>query len=396
MVFPYCSSCKARKNLCGLGYCPILKSVKQAVPMMRKIEGNVETDTPPGIFVGSYGYPGVLAGPTALFQREIFDYSTERKTLNMEQNISFNSNIYRTASLINVKNPEPKISEYILESASSIKSFEIEFNSNHFSMRGADGADFFDTPVGSTAMISSLRVTGNPKVPRLVDYVHEDYDLKATEAVMNLYKGGFRTEYIQNIVAGGVVGLKNNRKMVPTRWSITATDDMIFKNLKREITKFQWIDDIRVFHGSLLGNRFQIVLIPGPFTFEMLEQWNRGSLWGAGSVAVDYEDTGGRTKYASEITGAYYAARLSVSEYLISIKRQASVLVIRNIGSEYYSPLGVWVIRSGVKDSLNTNFERFDSILNLKKDTNFIISETAKRSKTLNDSEKQRRLIDYQ
>ncbi len=394
-MFPYCSSCKAKKNLCGLGYCPIIQSVKQAVPMMRKIVGKQETDTPPGIFVGSYGYPAVLAGPTALFQRDLFDYSRDKKSMRMEEIISTNSNVYRTASTVNVKKPDVSISEYILESASSTKNFEIEFNSNHFSTHNADNGDFFETPVGSTAMVSKLRIVGNPKIPAVVDYVHEDPYLKATDAVMKLYSEGFKPEYLQNIVAGGIVGLKENRKMVPTRWSITATDDMIFKHLKEEIVRYDWISEIMVFSNTLLGNRFQIVLLPGPFSFEMLEQWSRGSLWGQGPVAIDYEDPKGRTTYASEITGAYYAARLSATQYLKSIRKQASVIVIRNIGPEYYSPLGVWVIRSGVEESFSKGLQRFGSTTEFCKENEFIIPETAKKSRILREQLSQKRLVDY-
>ena len=70
-VFPYCSSCKAKKNLCGLGYCPIIKNLKSSGLELRMVSGEAETDTPPGIFVGNYGYPEVLAGPTALFNQDV-------------------------------------------------------------------------------------------------------------------------------------------------------------------------------------------------------------------------------------------------------------------------------------------------------------------------------------
>jgi Uncharacterized conserved protein len=394
-MFPYCSSCKAKKNLCGLGYCPIIRNVKQAVPAIRRITGIEETDTPPGIFVGSYGYPSVLAGPTALYQRDLFDYSREKRTMNMEEIISTNSNVYRTATSVNVRTPESSISQYILESASSTRHFEIEFNASHFSSRRMEDGDFFETPVGSTAMVSGLRVTGNPKIPQIVDYLHEDPYLKASEAILKLYEKGYKPEYLQNIVAGGIVGVEKNRKMVPTRWSITATDDMIFKQLKREVTQYNWIPEIRVFNNTLLGNQFQVILLPGPFSFEMLEQWNRGSLWGQGSVAIDYESVRGRTTYASSITGAYYAARLSAVQYLKAIRRQASVVVIRNIGPDYYSPLGVWVIRSGVEESFSNQIEKFDTTEDLLRDTEFIIKETGVKSRILKEQRTQRRLVDF-
>jgi hypothetical protein len=394
-LFPYCSSCKAKKNLCGLGYCPIISNLRQISPPIRNISGNNETNTPPGIFVGNHGYPSVLAGPTALFQSDLFDYGKDKFGLGIEKVISLNSNVYRTASRMNVKTTENGFQSYILESASSTRSFEISFNANSFTHHGFERGDFFDTPVGPTAMVSNLKVVGNPKIPRIVDYIHEDPTLKASSSIYKLFRDGFEPEYLQNILAGGIVGVKAERKMVPTRWSITATDDIIFKQIKKEIIYQPWISEIETYQISYLGNNFQIILLPGPFSFEMHEQWNRGSLWGQGSVAIDYEGPEGRKKYADAITGAYYAARLSVVRYLKSIGKQASVIVLRTIGSEYFSPLGVWVIRSSVREAFHGNRIKFNTLEELMKDLSLEIPLNSENSKIVRDMRNQRRLEDY-
>ncbi|MHA1845932.1 MAG: Nre family DNA repair protein, partial [Promethearchaeota archaeon] len=75
-----------------------------------------------------------------------------------------------------------------------------------------------------------------------------------------------------------------------------------------------------------------------------------------------------RKNYASNITGAYYAARKSVCEYLHSIKRQARVLIFREVSGGYVVPLGVWVIREAVKNAMfNANtiiVDNFNDALN--------------------------------
>lgn len=395
IVFPYCSSCKAKKNLCGLGYCPIIKNLKSSGLELKMVSGDAEADTPPGIFVGSYGYPEVLAGPTALFNPDVFDYGKERFGMKLEEVISMNSNVYRTASKMSIRRPDEKFHEYILESASSIKPFEIAFKTEHFSMHGPDTGDFFDTPVGSTAMVSNLRVTGNPKIPKMVDYIHGDNDLKSSEGLFKLFQEGFQPEYLQNILAGGLIGIDHQRKMVPTRWAITATDDILFKELKKDIIHSPWISDIMQFNMNYVGNSFQVVLFPGPFSFEMLEQWNRGSLWGQGSVSIDYEGIKGRTNYASNITGAYYAARLSVARYLRSIGKQASVIVVRTIGSEYHSPLGVWVIRSSVREALKNRPVKFSSNDEFLKESKLGIENAKDLSWIIRNQKRQKRLADF-
>jgi hypothetical protein len=74
----------------------------------------------------------------------------------------------------------------------------------------------------------------------------------------------------------------------------------------------------------------------------------------------DCEFYEGRTNYADETVGGYYAARISILEKLRSLKRQASALVLRFVTDEYTCPLGVWVCREAVKKSF-TNMFIFDS-----------------------------------
>jgi hypothetical protein len=85
---------------------------------------------------------------------------------------------------------------------------------------------------------------------------------------------------------------------------------------------------------------------------------------------TDYEFYEGRKKYASNITGAYYAARKEVCEYLYRIGRQARVLIFREVRGGYVVPLGVWVIRETVKNAMNLtkpmiidNFD--DAVINM-------------------------------
>jgi hypothetical protein len=98
----------------------------------------------------------------------------------------------------------------------------------------------------------------------------------------------------------------------------------------------------------------------------MMEQWQQGSLWGGGKVFSDHEGPRGRRNYASRITGAYYAARLSIAEHLRKIGRNAGITVIRWITNEYWAPLGVWVIRESVKRAMEGKPMVFEDRKSLK------------------------------
>ena len=113
----------------------------------------------------------------------------------------------------------------------------------------------------------------------------------------------------------GTVGVGNSRRLVPTRWSITATDDMIGKRLAASVKDFNWCADHLLYFGGYLGNYFIVMLFPDAWGYELFE-----SLEGHGSFTTDFEGHAGRSGYASETAGGYYAARLAVLEKLSRMK----------------------------------------------------------------------------
>jgi hypothetical protein len=54
----------------------------------------------------------------------------------------------------------------------------------------------------------------------------------------------------------------------------------------------------------------------------------------------------------SPISGAYYSARLAACEYLKNVQRSARVIIIRSISSDYWAPLGTWVIRETTRKAM--------------------------------------------
>ena len=142
---------------------------------------------------------------------------------------------------------------------------------------------------------------------------------------------------------------------MPTRWSITATDDMIGKKLLEKIKNYKWIENYEFFFGEFMGNCYLIVFFPNIFSYELFELYLPGSSWNPGKeikASTDMEDFYGRSSYASNTGGGYYAARLPILEYLEKEKKQASVLAIRIELPSYWAALGVWVVRESVKKTL--------------------------------------------
>ena len=188
----------------------------------------------------------------------------------------------------------------------------------------------------------------------------EDRDASAATALVELYSSGISVDHISRLLSLGLLGKK--RKLVPTRWSITASDDMIGKALKGTVLDNPQLNDYYLFSGEGLGNHFEILLLPRPFSFELIEIWMPRSIWAEeGFIGTDIEDAQPKKNYSS-LAGGYYAARLAVLEHLAEQGRHAAVLAVREISESYWAPLGVWVVRDAARKAMSSVPQRFSTL----------------------------------
>lgn len=322
---------------------------------------NVSGSSPPSVFVGTYNYPKVFVGPMVPPQHgdtSIFDLPEKWVGKNLEDIVNFRLNLIRGIKKISVDNPTGHYIEDLQEMTmgSSPTDSEIQFYKNTAPTISLDGDS---APFGPVGEIKKVKFSSSISV-KTIETSYYDKDLKADEAVVRLYNSGVEISKIQKCFSLGMFGIK--RKLVPTRWSITATDDIISKNLVENILDYDSIDFSLVFHFEHLGNLFSIVIFPHRWLYEMQEAWYSNGVLGFGS---DFEDARG-IDHPPAIDGAYFAAKLAVAEYLSKIRRQAGVLVLREIRPEYAIPVGVWQVREGIRTALKEKpitFEDFDSAI---------------------------------
>ena len=256
-------------------------------------------------------------------------------------------------------------------------------------------------PMTNPAPLKKAILEENPKVEKKVDYLTSDYDVKAATAIKELYKTKIKVDHLQKLLSVGLLGTKIRRRMVPTRWSITATDDTISKHHLEQIRYFSEINQITLFSGDFVGNYIEVLLLPGRFSFEAIEAWKAGNFYAGETTqfAQDFEGFYGRKKYASNITGGYYAMRLPTTEHLTKIKRQATVFVFREIRKEYYAPLGVGVVRETTRRAFQNQPKHFDTIDEAFKDMqtriNLPLDIIKQKSWTLKEYGKQKSLKEF-
>jgi hypothetical protein len=331
----------------------------------------IEGPSPPDVFVGQYGYPRVGVGPLVP-PRGSEETSSVLASVDdlvaapIEDVVAARSLLFHTrqSSPVRVRRTPPRILDLAREVALSTRPVDTEVQLTKAPPAGlATRLDPFAAPMGPGVEAERGRVIGQPLVPRRVDALVGDTDATATTAARELYGSGVGEDHILRLFSVGLLGKGATRRLVPTRWSITAVDDILSKGLAEGVRVMQELGEPRVHSSVLKGNHFHVVLLPRRWEFEMMEAWLRGSLWAAGDMTVvDREGHKGRSDYARNVTGAYYAARLAVLEYLNAIQRQASAVVYREVTEEYWAPLGVWVIREGVREAMRTPGVSLDTI----------------------------------
>ena len=324
--------------------------------------------TPPSVFVGRYGYPKVKAGPMMPpihGDTTILDKPEMWLGKSLEEIVNYRLSLVRGVSTVNVHNISEKYVESLQEVAMTNKSVESEATFEKVPITDLEqekdlGLDTDSVSFGPVAPLKSFKTSSSISVDQRIEDVYYDKDLPAAQGIINLYQDGVEISSIHRVLSIGMLGLQKNRRLVPTRWSISATDDVISDDLIKKIETFYIIDLFKVYKHAHLGNYYSIILIPDEiWSFEMQEAWydnNSGNM----QVGVDFENANGLDHYPS-IAGAYFAARLSVAEYLFKAKRKAAALVLREIHSEYVMPVGVWQVREGIRRAFEGQAEEIEN-----------------------------------
>ena len=324
--------------------------------------------TPPSVFVGRYGYPKVKAGPMMPpihGDTTILDKPEMWLGKSLEEIVNYRLSLVRGVSTVNVHNISEKYVESLQEVAMTNKSVESEATFEKVPITDLEqekdlGLDTDSVSFGPVAPLKSFKTSSSISVDQRIEDVYYDKDLSAAQGIINLYQDGVEISSIHRVLSIGMLGLQKNRRLVPTRWSISATDDVISADLIKKIETFSIIDLFKVYKYAHLGNYYSIILIPDEiWSFEMQEAWydnNSGNM----QVGVDFENANGLDHYPS-IAGAYFAARLSVAEYLFKAKRKAAALVLREIHSEYIMPVGVWQVREGIRRAFEGQAEEIEN-----------------------------------
>jgi DNA repair protein NreA len=355
--------------------------------------------TPPSVFIGRYGYPKVKVGPMIPpFHGDttILDKPEMWLGKSLEEIVNYRLSLVRGVWDISVHSTSGRYIESLQELAMSSKSAETEalFERRPIAEHEKDLGE--SAPFGPVAPLKTFK-TASISVDKRLENVFCDKDLHVAEAIVDLYQENVEVSRIHRVLSVGMLGLQKNRRLVPTRWSISATDDIISAGLIKSIVSCAQIDFFEVYKYSHIGNYYSVILVPDDvWSFEMKEIWfdNNGNL----GMGMDFENARGLDHYPS-IAGAYFAAKLGIAEHLSQRRRKAAALVLREIHSDYVMPVGVWQIREGIREAMKNEkmqFESFENALSFAcKSLSASRREWIRGSKIFEHRKKQMRITDF-
>lgn len=371
-IRPMCLKCRGTKNLCGKSRCPILAKFYSRVGGNE--EDPLDTDfldgnSPPSVFIGRYGYPKVTVGPLVPPDKgDTSIYSTPEKwfaNASMDDIIRFRGRLARGKKRLKkgieiTDRLDRKVerTRHIVLSKKPAEA-EVEFDRKLSESLRLDNRT---QPHGPSANMRRFE-TGATGTHKDLEKIFYD-DLRAGPGVIKLYERGIRISRIQDLFMVGGTGLEKNRRFVPTRWSITAVDDIIGKDLREKVKYYRPVDQYEIYRTEYLDNRWIIIFTPTLWRYELIEAFYPETTWNPSSnkIAIfgDYEQLQGRSEYAS-LGGCYYAARLAVTEKLEEKKRQAGAIVLREAHPGYILPVGVWNVRESVRNALKRKPIKLDT-----------------------------------
>jgi hypothetical protein len=364
-----CSLCKGSRMLCGMTRCPIIEQVVSHTRMWQSIKGtNIDGSSPPSVFVGRFNYPYVQIGPmtpSVFGDTSLLDDTERWFGRSMNEIIDFRSQLVRGMTAVNVRHPEKagRILDATREISLAHHYVETEMKLAKPPVKRLQ-LDNDLQPLGPTAPLQHLKL-GFIQWESHMEKAHYDSDLKAAEAAKTLYRNGVPINSIMRAFSMGSFGVEKNRRLVPTRWSITAIDDLLSKDMAKKTKEYPLINQFEVYESEYLGNRFEILLVPDAWSYEAYEAWYPKTLWNPSethiNIITDWEGYNGRSTYAS-MGGCYYSGRLAVMEHLIKIRRQAKVFIFREAYPDYIVPVGVWQVRENCRNAMKQTPQLYNSI----------------------------------
>ena len=225
-------------------------------------KGDIGGFTPPSTLVGEFNYPHVAVGVIFTTDQNAAIYDAPKfwikNGFDVSKIFSLRSTLVNARNNVNIRKPDSAYMQNVALATLSENELAVDLKLSHVHDGPSISKDL--TPHGFTAELSELKLAENVRLNKDLEKVYYDRDLKATEGMVYLYDNLINDDRISKALSVGAIGIK--RRIVPTKWAITAVDDTVGKNLLDEVKSYPKGGGFAIKTGTVLGNHYVFIFIP--------------------------------------------------------------------------------------------------------------------------------------
>ncbi len=316
--------------------------------------------SPPGIVVEAAKYPilmsSVLASTEPSEWLSIYDHPESWSGLDREAIISMRRRLYRFTIPIDARAMKPSQNIETLQTiALSVSPVAIEVEtsslpSRNLSMLGGQ------LPASSVVHAKSIDIICEPEISRVAKRITEQ-DIPTSEAAWKLLDYDYTLDQVARLMSVGLLGRCDSRRFIPSRGAYKAIIDGYVSRSIIELIKKPLSSSYRLCMSEIFGDTFTILVEPGEpkVDYVRIERTENGLERGASLQGIRHN--------ASDSKTAVFAdhARFSAYSDLIGRKESASVTIFHFSRTRENSILGPWLVRTGVKEALESQQIELDN-----------------------------------
>ena len=310
--------------------------------------------SPPGICVETAKYPilkaGVLATTRPSEHLSIYDHPEAWGGLDREAILSMRRNLFRFVIPTDARALTPKHAIETLQTiALSVSPVAIGVEMptlppRHLKIIGGQ------LPSSPEVMVKSIELLSEPEISQVALNISER-NIPASEAAWKLFDFDYSLEQIAQMIAVGLLGKQENRRMVPMKGALKVAINSFIDNAIPKLSETAFADSSKLQVSTLFGDTFIVLSHPGDARVDYLKT---EILNGEIKKGFSFENV---RQPSSDPKTSIYAdyARFAGYQSLVSSNESSHITVFHLTRDPRNSKVGPWVAKAGVKNALATD-----------------------------------------
>ncbi len=316
--------------------------------------------SPPGIVVEPLKYPIVRASVLASTQASefisIYDHPDSWRGLDSDAILKMRKCLFRFGAQVDAKTMEPSpLVDTLQTVALSVNPLAL-----HFEVSDIPQKDLVPLggllPTGPAVDARNATILNEPETSRVAEKITEQ-DIPAAEAIWKLLDYEYTLDQVARLMSVGLLGMKDNRRLIPTKSAYKATIDAFVNRAIMELIDRPLTSKFTLSTAELHGDVFTIFAQPGMPRVDYLRVQRtelgieRGfSFEGIKNVSLDPKTS----VFADN-------ARFAVYHDFVQRRRGCQITVFHMSRNQRSEMLGPWRVRAGVKGALESDMLELDS-----------------------------------